>query len=117
MTCPKCASANIRRSSTSIWKDVLPSLRGREPFRCRECRHRFFALRSADSSARGPDRSARNNHHRKFRNPRKKNRIIRRLFAFAVLVLMFSLFGVFLHYITTDHAPTGDAQDMSLPSQ
>ena len=40
--CPKCGSADVRRSSRDgFWASVF-ALVGRWPYRCRSCRSRFF---------------------------------------------------------------------------
>jgi hypothetical protein len=44
-------------------------------------------------------------------------RVFRRIIQVAVIVVMLSLFGFFLHYITGDHVPKGDAQDMGSPNE
>jgi len=42
LACPKCGSADVRRShSEGVLAGVLRIL-GRWPFRCRSCRSRFF---------------------------------------------------------------------------
>ena len=112
MTCPQCTSSDIRRSSNPSWKDVLPSLLGQQPYRCRKCRHRFFARPSTQLAANG-----RKNQADPISKKRKMRRLFRTVLAFAVVVLMFSLFGFFLRYITADHAPKGDEPDMVLPDQ
>lgn len=117
MTCPQCASSDIRRSSTSGWKDVLPNLRGRQAFRCRKCRHRFFAPPSAQLAAGDQGRLQRKIARSKLSKQSKKRRLFRGVITAAVIVAMFSLFGLFLHYITVDHPPKDNAQDMGSPNQ
>jgi len=41
----------------------------------------------------------------------RKKRLLRRVLTFAVIVAMFSLFGMFLHYIAVDHPPRESVQD------
>jgi transposase-like protein len=117
MTCPQCSSSYVRHSSTSSWKDILPGLLGREAFRCRKCQHRFLALPSKQSASKDPDRPQRKIQHDQIAQQRMRRRLFRRFVACAVVVVMFSLFGLFLHYISVDHAPKGDAQDMGSPNQ
>jgi hypothetical protein len=117
MTCPQCTSSDIRRSSNSSWKDVLPRLRGRHAFRCRKCRHRFFAVPSAPPAAGNPDRRGSKIKLDLLSKQWKKRRLFRRVITFAVVVAMFSLFGLFLHYIAEDHPPKDNAQDMSTPNE
>jgi hypothetical protein len=47
MICPNCGSPEIRRSQRSSWADIVQQFRGQDAFRCRKCRNRFYALRSA----------------------------------------------------------------------
>lgn len=117
MNCPLCSSSNIRRSSSSDWMDVLPKLRGREAFRCRKCRHRFFATPSGHTAANDSDRPRRKIQRDQLSKLRTKRRLFRRAIAFGVIVVTFSLFGLFLHYITADHVPKEGAQDMGSPNE
>jgi hypothetical protein len=43
--CTKCGSTHIRRSLSEGTVDTLFRLIGRRPFRCRDCRQRFYASR------------------------------------------------------------------------
>lgn len=40
--CPKCGSYDTRRSNTEGWVVAFFQIMGRWPFRCRNCRGRFF---------------------------------------------------------------------------
>lgn len=115
MTCPQCSSSSIRPSSHSSWKDILPRLRGREAFRCRKCRHRFFALPSTQIPVNNPDQPSRKIKHDKLSKQRQRRRLFRRIVTVVVVVVTFSLFGLFLHYITADHPskPTEDEMSVS----
>jgi hypothetical protein len=117
MTCPQCASSDIRRSNNSSWKDVLPRLRGRQAFRCRKCRHRFFAQASAQPATSDPDRHAAKIKGDPFSKQWKKRRLFRTIIGVAVIIAMLSLFGLFLRYIAEDHPPKDNAQDMSTPNE
>ena len=117
MTCPQCTSSDIRRSRDSSWKDLLPSLLGQQAFRCRKCRHRFYAVASAQLAANDPNQPGRRIQPDPIGKRRKVRRFFRRVIQLAVLVVMFSLFGFFLRYITSDHVPKSDAQDMGSPNQ
>jgi hypothetical protein len=116
MTCPQCASSDTRRSTTSSWRDLLPSLLGRQAFRCRKCRHRFFAVLSTRSASNAPDRPHGKVPFGKLSTQWKKRRLFRGVITAAVIVVMLSLFGLFLHYIAVDHPPK-DAEDTSYPSE
>jgi hypothetical protein len=47
----------------------------------------------------------------------RKRRLFRTAMTFVVILTMFSLFGLFLRYITVDHPPKDNAQDMGSPNQ
>ena len=117
MTCPQCTSSDIRRSRDSSWKDILRSLGGQKAFRCRKCRHRFFARPSAHPAGNDPARPGRKVPLDPITRKRKLRRLFRGIIAVSVLVVMFSLFGLFLRYIAADHVPNSDAQDMNAPSE
>jgi hypothetical protein len=42
VACPKCRSIHTRLSTMWVLADLKPGRIGRVPFRCRECRDRFF---------------------------------------------------------------------------
>lgn len=118
MTCPKCNSSDVRRSRDTGWKDTLQSLVGRQPFRCRKCRHRYLALPSKRLAANDPNQLCScNTLPDPIRKKRRMRRLFRRVIAVSVLVVMFSLFGLFLRYISVDHVPKSDAQDMNSPNE
>jgi len=117
MTCPQCTSSDIRRSTTSSWSDILPSLRGRRAFRCRKCRQRFYAARLTAPAVHGSDHSGRKIAASKLGKKWMRQRLIRGVIAAGVIVAMFSIFGLFLHYIAVDHPPKDSAQDMGSPNQ
>ena len=117
MTCPQCSSSDVRRSRESSSKDVLQSLLGRQAFRCRKCRHRYFAFPSRQFAVKNPDGTARKIQSDPIGKQRKMRRVFRRIIQVAVIVVMLSLFGFFLHYITGDHVPKSDAQDMGSPNE
>ena len=117
MTCPQCSSLDIRHSRDCCWLDVVQRLCGRKAFRCRSCRHRFFALRLTPLAANATDRPGGKFQPDQLSTHMKKRRRFRRVIAFAVFAFMFSLFAFFLHYIAVDHVPKNDAQDMNSPNQ
>jgi hypothetical protein len=100
MICPHCSSTEVRHSHSSRWDDFLHCAYGRQAFRCRVCRQRFFASPGAQVRAKPFKHPGRKNHRRKPIDPRKKKRLIRRLIWVGVVVTMFLLFGAFLHYLT-----------------
>lgn len=42
LLCPKCGSADVRRSASEGFIVSVNQLMGRWPYRCRSCRGRFF---------------------------------------------------------------------------
>jgi predicted RNA-binding Zn-ribbon protein involved in translation (DUF1610 family) len=42
LACPKCGSADVRRSHTGGFAAAVLRMVGRWPFRCRSCRSRFY---------------------------------------------------------------------------
>lgn len=42
LLCPKCGSADVRRSGSEGFVVSVNQLLGRWPYRCRSCRGRFF---------------------------------------------------------------------------
>ncbi len=105
MTCPQCTSSDIRRSHGSGWGGVLQNVRGRQAFRCRKCRHRFFALPSTQLAGNDSGQPGSKIQPDPIGKRRKMRRLFRRIISVAVLVVVFSLFGLFLRYISVDHVP------------
>ncbi len=103
MNCPQCSSVDIRSSRRSHWMDSIQRLLGRQAFRCRKCRHRFFALPTSLPAENRPGHPPRKHQHTPLSAVRKKRRLFRRMIAFAVVVVMVSLFWAFLSYVSVDH--------------
>ena len=89
MTCPKCSSTDVRTSQSSRWDDLFQRVRGRDVFRCRSCRLRFFVAAPVGAGA-------------KPEGHRRKQRLRRRLLVIAIFVGAFMIFWYFLRYITTE---------------
>jgi hypothetical protein len=116
MTCPECGSSEIRVSRSTRWSDVFQRVRGREAFRCRKCRLRFFALVSSES---GPERAVQSKQtHRptKLMSTRRKNRLVRRLIVILIFVVAFVIFWYFLRYLTSEPSPPRDSGAISSPA-
>jgi hypothetical protein len=105
MTCPKCGSQNLRLSRQSEWLDMLHLAARHKPFRCRECRLRFYAHPSVEDSKTAANST--NISHRP--KPLLAKRTKRRLVEAAIFTAMLALFFVLLHYLTQEKAPTSDA--------
>lgn len=101
ITCPVCGSAEVRPSRSTRRTDVFPRLRGRAPFRCRNCRLRFFAALSAVESPKGAKRAPSRPHKRHLSRSSKK-RIVRTLMMILVFAVAFILFLIFLRYMMTE---------------
>ena len=117
MTCPQCGNSDIRHSHSSHWSDGLYSALGREAYRCRKCRRRFFLPRVTEIAGHIKGQSNRGNKDAKHLNFRKRKRLVRRLITIAVFVVMFSLFGLFLRRLTEDHQAPSSSQDAGSSDQ
>ncbi len=116
MTCPECGSSEIRASRSIRWSDVFQRVRGREAFRCRKCRQRFFASVSPES---GPGRAVQSKQTRrpsKLMSIRSKNRLVRRLILILIFAVAFVIFLFFLRYLTTERIPAPDSGATSSPA-
>jgi len=113
MICPQCTSSDIRRSSSASWKDDLQSLWGRHAFRCRKCRHRFYALPSTQPIESDEPGLPRKVPIDKLSKKWKRRRLLRWVIASAVIFTVVSLFGLFLNYISVDHPSKPTDQDVS----
>jgi hypothetical protein len=109
MTCPECGSSEVRASSSTRWNDFLQRVRGREAFRCRKCRLRFFASPSSDSGSKPTEQSTDIRRPNKLMSTRSKKRLVRRLIAVVIFAAAFALFWFFLRYLTTERMPTTDS--------
>jgi hypothetical protein len=117
MICPHCSSTNIRHSESARWDDFLRRAGDRQAFRCRVCRHRFFASTTSETLARVSRQSARKRRRHQHIQTRKEKRLVRRIITVAVFLLMFSVFGLLLHYLSVDHAGSGNQPDSTAPSE
>jgi preprotein translocase subunit SecG len=109
MTCPKCGSSDIRASRSARWSDVFHRVRGRETFRCRNCRKRFYASGSTESGLQQGDQSKHTHRPAKLMSTRSKKRLIRRLVVISIFALAFIVFWFFLRYLTTEKSPSQDS--------
>lgn len=104
MNCPKCGSAEVRPSSRARWRDRLLAF-GRQRFRCRACRRKFYSrekiVSTADDSGKPAVSKAARRHRHKALSKSNKRRLLDAL-TFAV---MLALFFVFLRYLTREPIP------------
>lgn len=108
MTCPGCGSSEIRASHSANWSDVLKRVGGREAFRCRKCRLRFFARKFAAPAAK-QESSASSRRAAPLVSTRTKKRLARRMVAVVIFAAALVIFLFFLRYITTERVPAGDS--------
>jgi hypothetical protein len=102
MNCPKCKSADVRLSKTPSWRDVFQRVQGREAFRCRDCRARFFAREApgAETDAGAIQKSKQIAHFR------GKSRRTRQILIISVFAVAFVVFFYILRYLTTERTAT-----------
>jgi hypothetical protein len=92
----------VRRSRRFKPLDALWFAAGRKPYRCRDCRTRFYRTDSAAVS-RSSRRQARSE---KRRAVHFSTRLRRKVLQAAVFLLMLLIFLVFLRYITQERYPS-----------
>jgi len=98
VTCPKCKTDHAHRSHRQRWKDYVASLFEYYPYRCTECRHRFFVLRrEPPGTAEKP--TATETEIRVTRSKLKWRRKRRELLLYGWALLAFL---VFLYFVTRD---------------
>jgi len=115
MTCPQCGSSEIRASRTAHWSDTFQRIRGRQPFRCRECRRRFFASKASASGTVRAVRSESSRRPRKLIGTQARKRLVRRLILISVFAVAFGLFLLFLRYFTSERDNSIDSGMVSSP--
>ena len=98
-TCPHCASDNVRQSSTRRGMDLLPANIGKDPYRCRACRARFYLRRDNEPTAPGAAAARRRRSDRK-RDPFWKHpRIKRHMNEISIGLGSLFAFGLFLYLL------------------
>lgn len=115
MICPVCGNAKIRLSEHSHWNDVFQRMMGLLPYRCRECRHRFYASASIMPSAGPQDRDRRARHRPVHISPRRRMHLRRWFLVAAIFTATFILFWLLLRYISADDSPPGDYGALEQP--
>ena len=106
MICPHCGSSDTRASKSTRWRDAFPRTLGREPFRCRACRQRFYVSPFSEPDAKQVARSSRSKRPTRRMRSRTLKRIKRMLVLFVTFGLAFGLFWIFLRYFTAVKAPS-----------
>jgi hypothetical protein len=113
MTCPECGSSEVRASRSTRWSDTFQRLRGREAFRCRKCRQRFFASSSTVPVLPASGQPVQSKHTRRPArriSTHTKKRLIKRLVMLSIFAVAFILFLFFLRYLTTERMPASDSE-------
>jgi transcriptional regulator NrdR family protein len=113
MICPECGSSEIRASKSTCWRDVFQRVRGREAFRCRQCRLRFFASESSVSVPERVVQSKPTHRPTKLVSTRMKKRLARQLTVIAIFAVALVIFLFFLRYLTTERSPSEDSGAVS----
>jgi hypothetical protein len=110
MICPQCGSSDIRISRHPHVADVFQRIRGREAYRCRKCRNRFYGALAA-----GADKGRARKSTHQYRGSlwgrggfQQRRRLFRKALFFAVFAAAFALFWMFLRFISTDRMPSED---------
>jgi hypothetical protein len=103
MICPACGSTDIRVSKHPHWDDFLQRARGREAFRCRKCRLRFFASPGSEADPVPVHQSTHTHRPKRLISSRTKNRLVKRVVVISIFAVAFILFWFFLRYLTTEH--------------
>jgi hypothetical protein len=89
--------------------DVFHSIRGREAYRCRKCRHRFYGAKPTGQGAPGSHRSSHFDSRSLWRGgTQQRRRLFRKLLFFAVFAVAFAIFWMVLRFISTDRMPSED---------
>jgi hypothetical protein len=114
MTCPACGSSEIRTSRHARWSDIFQRVRGREAFRCRSCRIRFFASQSSESVLKQAIQSKHTHHPKKLMTSRAKKRLVKRLIVISIFAVALVLFLIFLRYLTKE--PISPPESTSISS-
>lgn len=99
--CKTCGNSNIRTSHQKEPTDAAEALNGKTPYRCRECRTRFYA---EPSPAGEPAKTSRRSQHRNVRTILKRHK--RAVINSSIFLLLFGLFVLCLLYLVNYHPGT-----------
>lgn len=109
MICPQCGSSEIRSSKSTRVQDVIERVRGRDAFRCRQCRNRFFASDVGGAEAAKTTESKGSSRPKKLISSRFKKTFTRRLTVISIFAVAAIVFWFFLRYLTTERSPSQDS--------
>jgi len=113
--CPSCGSTEVRISKRSHWSDVFHLAGGREAFRCRNCRRRFFVKQAEEKSISTSSRQGSNQRSRPRMSTTAKRRLQRKLLIIFIFALALTIFGFFLRYILREPSPPSDSGLFNTP--
>ncbi len=95
--CPQCGSDNVRESSTRRGMDLMPSNLGKEAFRCRSCRGRFYV--KIDSQAPVSPAARKRRADRKREPIWKHPKLRRHMNEISIALGSLVAFGIFLYLL------------------
>ncbi len=113
MNCTKCGSTDIRKSSDPRWGDVFQRVLGRDAFRCRACRKRFYAAASGPSLKAVTPPAGSKRSKRLLRSSARK-RLTRLAVTLLIFAFAFALFWIVLRYFMAPKNPTDDTGAVSI---
>jgi len=102
MNCPYCSSPDIRVSRHTHNGDLFQRIRGRQAYRCRKCRHRFYAAKSSLPATERLHASGLGGRAGIRLGSRTRKLLVRRIIIVAIFAAMFAIFCAFLSYLTSD---------------
>lgn len=107
MTCPKCGSSDLRHSSSPGWGDAFQRVLGRDAYRCRGCRRRFYASSSnSRSKALVPPTTSKRS--KRLLKASARKRLARLAVTVLIFAVAFGIFWVILRYFMAPKISTED---------
>lgn len=97
--------------------DGVRRVLGHEAFRCRKCRHRFYASNSATPDSVPQPSKSRSSKRRRHRDPGFRARLWRRMVWITVFTVAFFVFLYFLRFIISERAAPDELPVSSVQSQ
>jgi len=110
MICPSCGDSETRPSQHTYWSDLFQRMLGREPYRCRKCRLRFYSSETPSSDVEGAKHHTPTNRSNRELTKVRRRRLLRALIAIAIFAAMFVVFLILLKYLTADKASQKDSR-------
>jgi hypothetical protein len=106
--CEACGNSNVRISHQSQPMDAVQARNGQRPYRCRDCRTRFYSQALVEPPAK--------KHHRTHR--RSVRKMLRRrkgvLINASIFLVVLGLFFLCLHYLVNYHPESESSQTPSV---